>query len=53
MTPTPQDPGDASSRLLLAVLDTSCVRTGLYYRLRNGALPVSVTQHARYVGGLP
>lgn len=30
-------------RPLLAVLDTSCVRTGLHYQLRNGSPPASVT----------
>jgi len=28
---------------LLAVLDTSCVRTGLHYQLRNGSPPASIT----------
>lgn len=28
---------------LLAVLDTSCVRTGLHYQLRNGTPPASIT----------
>jgi len=30
-------------RPLLAVLDTSCVRTGLHYQLQNGSPPASVT----------
>ena len=38
---------DGSSELgrrpLLAVLDTSCVRTGLHYQLQNGSPPASVT----------
>lgn len=34
---------ELSSGPLLAVLDTSCVRTGLHYQLQNGSPPASIT----------
>lgn len=34
---------ELSNGPLLAVLDTSCVRTGLHYQLRNGSPPASIT----------